>query len=231
MSAVSLGCIVEGEGEEAALPILIRRVAERIDPTLAVQMPRAVCVHRNRLKREDLEQAIRRTVNLIQRPCAIFLLADADTDCPAVLGPELLERISVVRKDIPMAVVLAQHEYECWFLAAAESLRGHRGLAADLQAPADPEAIQDGKGWLRARMPKTRKYAETADQPALTALFDIDLARSRSPLIDVTARSSDCCERSCRHLRPGRTLRLRPLRLDSLLPSLLDEPINPTKSV
>jgi hypothetical protein len=36
---VRLGCVVEGDGEVAALPILVRRVAERIDATLHVEIP------------------------------------------------------------------------------------------------------------------------------------------------------------------------------------------------
>jgi hypothetical protein len=82
--------------------------------------------------------------------------------------------------DVPSAVVLAHREYEAWFLAAAESLRGQRGLPADLAPPADPEAVRDAKGWLRSHMPRNRKYSETADQAALTELFDLDLAQSRS---------------------------------------------------
>jgi hypothetical protein len=78
---------------------------------------------------------------------------------------------------VPIAVVLAKREYEAWFLAAAESLRGKRGLPDDLQPPDDPEAIQGAKEWLRARMPTDRKYGAVLDQPALTALFDMDAAR------------------------------------------------------
>ena len=73
-------------------------------------------------------------------------------------------------------MVLAKHEYEAWFLASAESLRGRRGLAADLTSPPDPEAIRDAKGWLSNRM-ATGKYREVLDQPAFTAAFD--LAQSR----------------------------------------------------
>jgi hypothetical protein len=76
-------------------------------------------------------------------------------------------------------------EYEAWFLAAAESLRGRRGLPSDLEAPATPEAFRDAKGWLGDRMP--RGYSPTADQPALTDLFDLERAR-RSPSFDKLVR-------------------------------------------
>jgi hypothetical protein len=66
---------------------------------------------------------------------------------------------------------------EAWFLASAESLRNQRGLAADLTAPAEPEAVQGAKEWLTAHMVGSRHYVETLDQPALAGVFDLMLAR------------------------------------------------------
>ena len=77
---------------------------------------------------------------------------------------------------MPIAVVLAKFEFEAWFLAAAESLRGINGLPEDLEPPADPESIRGAKGWLSRHMTEGR-YSETADQLALTAAFDLNLAR------------------------------------------------------
>jgi hypothetical protein len=83
----------------------------------------------------------------------------------------------VVRGDLPIAVVLAKKEFEAWFLAAAESLRGKHGLPNDLQSPAEPENIRGAKEWLTGLMPYGRSYAETTDQPAFTAIFDMSKAR------------------------------------------------------
>jgi Domain of unknown function (DUF4276) len=179
-----------GDGEVAALPVLIRRIAARIDPELYVHVPRPVLVKRSRMSDQfgDLERAIELVVRHIQEPAGILVLLDADDDDPATLAPRLLKRVQAHRSDIPSAVVLASREYEAWFLAAAESLRGRRGLADDLVSPANPDEIRDAKGWLRRNMPGNRKYTETADQPALTDLFDLDLARSRSPSFDTCYR-------------------------------------------
>jgi hypothetical protein len=43
------------------------------------------------------------------------------------------------------------------------------------QAPTDPEAIRDAKGWLGERMPP-HGYSATLDQPAFSALIDLDQA-------------------------------------------------------
>ena len=91
---------------------------------------------------------------------------DADDDDAVALTAELHARVQAARSDVLSSIMVAVREYEAWFLAAAESLRGHRGLPADLAAPPDPEAIRDTKGWLRGHMPGGRKYAETSDQAA-----------------------------------------------------------------
>jgi len=95
------------------------------------------------------------------------------------------------RDDVTVSVVLAKCEFEAWFLAAAESLRGERGLGHDLVSPGDPEGIRGAKEWLRGRMTGAT-YSETLDQPALTARFDLDAARR--------ADSFDKCFREIRRL-------------------------------
>ena len=71
----------------------------------------------------------------------ILVILDSDDDCPARLAPDLLARTRAARPDLPSAVVLANREFESWFLAAAQSLRGRRGFREDLEPPADPEAM------------------------------------------------------------------------------------------
>ena len=82
--------------------------------------------------------------------------------------------------DRPIGVVLAKTEFEAWFIAAAESLRGKRRLRDDLSPPSDPEAIRNAKGWLGQRMVGKSKYSEVLDQPALTELFDLTAAQARA---------------------------------------------------
>jgi hypothetical protein len=72
-------------------------------------------------------------------------------------------------------VVVAVREYEGWFLAAARSLAGQRGLPVGLEPPDGPERRANPKRWLDERMPGG--YSETLDQPALTALMALEEAR------------------------------------------------------
>ena len=175
---VKIGCIVEGHGDVVAVPLLIRRIAAELHPDLVVETPRPIRVHRNQVVQADkLERRVELAAQRIGGQGAIFIVLDADDACPAQLGPELINRVSQTRSDLPIAVVLAKYEFEAWFLASAESLRGQRGLRDNIQPPNEPEAIRGAKEWLTHRMEGSRTYSETHDQPALAALFDIEQAR------------------------------------------------------
>ena len=175
---LKIGCIVEGQGDVAAVPVLIRRIAAQRYPELVIDIPRPIRVNRNQVVRPDkLEQEVELAAQKISGKGVIFILLDSDDDCPAELGPSLLQRVSQVFRNVPIAVVLAKYEFESWFLAAAESLRGIRGLKSNINPPDNPEAIRGAKEWLHQRMQSGKTYRETSDQPAFAALFDIEQAR------------------------------------------------------
>ncbi|MDE0012695.1 MAG: DUF4276 family protein [Candidatus Poribacteria bacterium] len=175
---VKIGCIVEGKSEVETVPLLIRRIAANLYPELPIVVPPPIRRPRDKVVKEnELERSVEFVARQIGGQGAIFIILDSDEDCPAELGPALLHRASQVRSDVPIAVVLAKCEFEAWFLATAESLRGQRGLKDDIHPPNDPEAIRDAKAWLSERMGNNKTYRETSDQPALTALFDLEQAR------------------------------------------------------
>jgi hypothetical protein len=180
MSRVRIAPIVEGHGEVQAVPMLIRRIAAAVEPVLTAAIELPIRVPANRLRKPD---ELERTVELAARKLGgvggILILIDCDWDngCPKWDGPALLQRAQSARPDMLVSLVLAYREYEAWFIAAAESIRGRRGLAETLEVVADPEGIRGAKEWLSSRMPRNRPYAETTDQPALTQWFDMQTAR------------------------------------------------------
>ena len=121
-----------------------------------------------------------------------MIVLDADDDCPAEEGPALLSRTRAVAPDLMIAVIFAKREFEAWFIASVESLRGKRGVRRDVMPPPDPEAIRGAKEWLSQHMTSGVSYRATLDQPALTAQFDVEAARR--------ARSFDHCYRRIRDL-------------------------------
>jgi hypothetical protein len=176
--ACDLACIVEGHGEVDAVPVIIRRIALQVAPNLALKIHQPFRVPRTKLvKPGELERSVELAARRAGRNGAILIVLDGDDECPATVGPELLSRAQRTRPDLPIRVVLAKREFEAWFLTAAESLRGRRGLTQDLAAPSDPESIRGAKEWLTARMTTGRRYVETLDQSALAAAFDLEKAR------------------------------------------------------
>ncbi|MBB4918419.1 DUF4276 family protein [Streptosporangium saharense] len=181
---VTIASIVEGDGEVSALPVLLRRIAGALS-CWDVRIPPPRRVPRSRLvARGGVENAVLQASYQLTGAGGILLLIDSDDDCPATLGPELFRRAREARGDREISVVLACREFEAWFLAAAESLSGHRGLADPLLPPPNPEGIRGAKEWLSARKSDGTRYRETVDQAALAALFDMEQARKAAPSFD-----------------------------------------------
>lgn len=173
----SVGVVVEGQGEIEAVPELIRRIVQQIDPSITPRIPHPVRHSRSTLLRDGgIEKAVSLAAESAGRNGAVLVVLDSDDDCPAQLGPALLDRARAARSDLPVAVVLAKCEYENWFLAAAESLRGRRGLPDDLASPEHPEATRGAKEWLSSRM-LSDNYVPTLHQAAFTACLDLVAAR------------------------------------------------------
>lgn len=178
--------IVEGHGETFAVPELLRRLVPMIDGNRWAEVLPPIRTQRSLIvKPGELERRVELAARLVQgKGGAVLVILDIDDDCAATVGPELLTRVKACRADIPSAVVLPVCEFEAWFLAAAASVAGKRGLPSDLQPPDDAEAIRDAKGWLQERRTDGLSYSPTTDQPALAATFDPLAARDGSASFD-----------------------------------------------
>ena len=178
---IRLGCIVEGHGEVLALPILIRRLAKALNPSLVVGIETRRIPKSQMVQPGEIERKIDEITRQIGRSSAVLILLDADQDCPAILARDLLNRCRSEHGDVLVSVVVAKCEYEAWFLASADSLAGHGGLPDDLSAPDDPESMRGAKEWLSAKMPQQMRYVETRHQQEFSRLIDLNQARkSRS---------------------------------------------------
>lgn len=179
--------IVEGDGEVEAVPLLIRRIGSEVCPLVPLDVAKPIRIRRNRIVKEgELERYVALAAARAGKGGRIMILLDANGDCPAELAPIILRRVRETRPDIRIEVVLAKCEFEAWFISAIESVAGTRRIHPDLSAPADPESIRGAKEWLR----KGGTYSPNADQAALTARFDMALARERSPSFDKMWRAT-----------------------------------------
>jgi hypothetical protein len=182
---LNLCCIVEGHGEMQAAPVLLRRIHQSTRPDMPLNVLRPIRVPRHRIvKPNELERAIELASRQMKPPRAILILIDADDDLPCVLGPQLLRIAQQKRSDVPIGVVLANREFESWFLAAIESIAGHRGLQQHLSPIDNVESIRDAKAAIKNAMIGNGAYSPVIDQPALAAVFDMQMARRNSDSFD-----------------------------------------------
>ncbi len=184
--------IVEGEGEETSVPILIRRIALEIG-VYDVRTARPIRTARDVFPRVTSERELRvRQARIeVRRDGGILVVLDSDGEppcidrshrsSPCVLGADLLADVVPMAAGLPIAVVMAEREYEAWFAAAAPSLVGPKGLVDGVASPDFPDQIQDAKGWLSDRMRDAPRYRPTTDQARFTERFHLAMARERSP--------------------------------------------------
>lgn len=148
-------------------------LAGELGKTDGLDIPPAIRLPKGKMRKPD---ELRRAVQLAARKTApdgaILVLLDADDDCPALLGPELLAHVRSGHGDRATSVVVAQREYESWFIAKAAGLRGYRGLPDDLTPEDSVEKVRDAEGWLDVRLQSG--YHETTDQPKLSQRFELE---------------------------------------------------------
>ncbi|HEY4175071.1 MAG TPA: DUF4276 family protein [Rhodopila sp.] len=173
--------IVEGHGEEAAVPALLHRIAQQVGGGAGLRVNPPIRIKSGSFLNDS--DYFRRYVTLAAEKAknqdgVVLILLDADDDrhCPATLGPDLLSRAKGVRGDVPIIVSLAWREYETWFITAAQSLAGRHGLPPDLQPPPAPDGIRGAKEWLGQKM--ASGYDPITHQLNFTKLFDLGQARA-----------------------------------------------------
>ncbi len=178
---IRISSIVEGDGEVAALPELLRRLHDWRPANQFPQPMRPIRVHRDRfLNRED---EFRKQLLLAAAKCGdqgwILIVLDADDDCPATLAADVSRRAALHLPHRRFSVVIANREFEAWFIAAARSLDGRRGFRCPQGDMADAEVPRDAKGWIRQNMAGA-SYSEILDQPAFAASIDLQQAFDNS---------------------------------------------------
>jgi hypothetical protein len=171
--------IVEGHGEYEAVPSLLHRIAEKCGSSTPLKINPPIRVKSGSFFHDEAyfnKYIAMASAKAAQERGAVLILMDCEDDCPAELGPKILEKAKGQRSDIHFIVALAYREFETWFIAAAESFKGSYGFPADLSAPSNFESFRDAKGWLSSRM--SVNYDPVIHQVKFTRLLDIDLAKN-----------------------------------------------------
>lgn len=170
--------IVEGHGEVAAVRQLITRIGGSVGVGIEVVQPFRLDSGRMR-KPEELAKAVRlQEVRVQGRIGGVLIVRDGDDDidCPVELARQITPEPGAF--SVPVEVVIAHHEYEAWFLAAAESLRSHPSVRDDATAPPNPESKRNAKKQLELMM--NESYKETLHQAKFSSLIDLSAAAKNS---------------------------------------------------
>lgn len=182
---LTIASIVEGHSEVESVPILIHRIKNIVAPMSLVRTPGPIRVPRDSIiKPHVFETYMDLAAHKSGQGGRILVLLDADDDCPKELAEALLERASSTRSDRVVRVVLAKSEFESWFVASIDSIAGKFSIDRNCKYPTNPESIRDAKRWLSQRMSRKDSYQATFHQPRMARIFDMNIARMRSPSFD-----------------------------------------------
>lgn len=195
MKCLWVAPIVEGHGEVDSVPVLLNRIGSELFTDVHIQSCRPIFQPRGRLinpNDNSLSKAIQFAISRLDAVPSdasrlVLLLIEADDDFPCRLGPQLLNRCREFRPDQPIACVLANPEFETWFVAAAASLSALLTEIDDADIPIAPEVTRNKKKWILDRS-RTGNYAPAIDQRKLASKMDLKLCRSRSPSFDKLCR-------------------------------------------
>lgn len=169
--------IVEGHGEVAAVPVLIRLVqgaCGQFDATIH----KPIRIRRGSMT--DTATMRRRMEYAVSEGATSFLiLLDADEDCPVELADAIRAELPPIPDGVSVEVCVAKREYEAWLLASLDSVRHHQAINPGCDPFPDPESAGGAKAQIGRRM-KTGRYIETLHQPRLTAAIDVDVAARNS---------------------------------------------------
>ena len=200
MSMKRLVLLVEGEGDAAAAPILVKRLLSEyaaFDLVILDAAPLRVGEY-SRVSKGDFSPW-RRLLQVAakRKDCAgCILLLDGDSrtrvDDQPFCAMRAARHLAAEARTVgggslfSVAIVFACMEFESWLIAGASSLvgksfsDGRRVIVSQcLEVPSAPEvAPRDAKGWLRSVM-GPGGYSPTRDQAELTDLVDLSAIRSR----------------------------------------------------
>jgi len=173
MARIRIAPIVEGKGEIRCVPTLLRRIwKEIIGGAYADILPPLFYTRSELIQESILRGAVAKASILLAGrsnpalPGLVLVLLDSDDPqgdgCPATLGPRLRGFAQGVDPRFEVACVVANVEYETWFVASAKQLaeRGHLRLRPGEEIPGDPEGSKLRKKWIEDRLCGWRGYQE-----------------------------------------------------------------------
>lgn len=169
-----LACVVEGDGDQRALPVVLRNYLYE-QSIFDVEIGKPInSKGRSKLLRDgELERYVK-LASLPENTCGVLVLCDADDDSACQLGPQIYARCNDTVSHIPIRVCLAVRAFENWFLASPETL-----ASGEHETRTDYEQV-NAEGTISAWC-QPRKYVKPVQQPSLAQRMNQNLVRERCP--------------------------------------------------
>jgi Domain of unknown function (DUF4276) len=174
--------IVEGAGDVAAIPLLIRKVLYEHGIFHVQTAPRP----KTNVEIGKLRQPgqLERYIEFCNRDAgdSIVIAIDSDDHCPVAVGLEFATRIKRTGLRKPASVCLFNREYESIFLPSIDRIVGAYPdfKWSNTAVAQQPEAIRDVKGTISKMMSADRAYKPTRDQARFTDAIDLAVTRAAS---------------------------------------------------
>jgi hypothetical protein len=155
--------IVEGPGDEKAVPVLIRRIFSELIGCCSPKVLRPYKLGRAQMVKEHRCKNHLAISQLDVSIDHVILFLDADDDCCKDLHKLITDWSATTIYRTSFDIVCIEKEFECWLLAGIESLRGIRGIAPHASPPSNVNQIRGAKGRISDLMPSGISYSETTD--------------------------------------------------------------------
>jgi hypothetical protein len=179
--------IVEGHGEDASIRNLLVRIwHELLGGDFIEVIPWRSTQGRLRQKEglgpvvEAAAIKLHATERADLRRLLLVMIDTEGEECPKTIAPERIAWAKEIRSDptTEIACVMPNPMFETWFVTAAASLRGKKGIPVYVPKPDDPERDGLGKAWVKNHLPL--KYKETVDQPRFVGHISLTECRDSS---------------------------------------------------
>lgn len=157
--------IVEGPGDEGAVPVLLRRYLESIEDFRPNMLGAPIAAHgiSNLTKDNGIEGYVRIAASRPGVEC-IFVVVDADKECIKERAELLLSRAGA---RVPVIIAIADKNFEDWIYASAEDTLG-------------PEVTYVAGTNGLSKIKRHRSYTKSVDQAKLAARINLARASQRS---------------------------------------------------
>lgn len=176
--------IVEGDGDVAAVPRLIRETLHLHGIYNVGAAPRP----KKNVELQKLRRAgeLERFVEYALRDDgdSVLVVLDCEDFDPIQIGSEFVDRVSKLSADKKVGVILLKSEFETLFLYCLLEIARHfpeyGWRSNQLVIDGDPEAIRNAKGRISSAM-RERAYKPTRDQDKFITALVFDRLRRDSP--------------------------------------------------